>query len=292
MPETHFFSTAMVEIGKSGDEPLAEDEVDKIVQALAFKMELDPAMVQELGEAELGTGKEIFEYLVSLFRPAVDGSELLRVVEKTPVHAKHMEEIVRLYPDARFIHIIRDPRDAIPSYMKVLPNLTTNWLPYYISEWMRVMKSLEEAANEEQVHVIRYEDLTSDSERVLQSVCSFLDLDYEGSMLTDFQKEYRHNVLASETDWKYKVKSGEIINEEGRWRTTLHPGRAWLISVYTDHYLKMYYYSRFPSAKIWDKVLVVIGEMKIGFREGQPTVRWLRGVLSKLTMSTVRRVIK
>jgi len=110
------------------------------------------------------------------------------------------EKILQLFPDAYFIHIIRDLRDVCCSYqqlskakndtIKYAPNLT-NEIDKISNEWItnneRVVDFLSKLNTKKHMSV-RYEDLILDSRNELNKICSLLNLDFEENML-DFYKE-------------------------------------------------------------------------------------------------------
>ena len=49
----------------------------------------------------------------AVFEPFAEGRPY--VAERTPLHVFHLPLIAEVYPDARFVHIIRDGRDAVRS---------------------------------------------------------------------------------------------------------------------------------------------------------------------------------
>lgn len=49
------------------------------------------------------------------------------VVEKTPAHIRHIEHILEIFPEAHFIHIIRDPRSVVNSLLAASRDWGKNW---------------------------------------------------------------------------------------------------------------------------------------------------------------------
>jgi omega-hydroxy-beta-dihydromenaquinone-9 sulfotransferase len=47
-----------------------------------------------------------------------------RIVVKSPGHTARVKMILELYPDARFVHIVRDPRVVIPSAIRTWARMT------------------------------------------------------------------------------------------------------------------------------------------------------------------------
>ncbi len=107
-----------------------------------------------------------------------------RYADKTPMHVLHLRRLAQLFPEARFVHVIRDGRDVALSYQSV------GWGPTTVSEAaVRWRRSVRRGRHDGQrlgparYCEIRYEDLVVDPERVLRELCPFLGLEWDDSML-------------------------------------------------------------------------------------------------------------
>jgi hypothetical protein len=123
------------------------------------------------------------------YREAVD--DLLRqrgraagadVVGAT-VH-KMFDETLRLYPDARFVHMIRDGRDVANS----VANMGVEGNLYYASErWLRAVEEwrrLRARLRADQFIEVRFETLVREPESELPRICAFLGIDASAEMLS------------------------------------------------------------------------------------------------------------
>lgn len=111
--------------------------------------------------------------------------------EKTPGHALWLPDICNLFPEAKIIITVRDPRDVLVSYcerwnagrfetsflMKSVANLR-----YHLD---RLLHSPVFPA--EQILWIRYEDLVADPEREMRGICKFMALEFNSRMLSFFE---------------------------------------------------------------------------------------------------------
>ncbi len=104
--------------------------------------------------------------------------------EKTPRNSFWMDEIRALFPDAQFIHIVRDGRDqAIDISDSLL------W-PYSVYSganlWQRYVNAVRDSAERlarEAFHEIRYEDLCAAPEAAIRRLCEFLGEPFDRCML-------------------------------------------------------------------------------------------------------------
>lgn len=104
--------------------------------------------------------------------------------DKTPSYTSDFHILNLLFPEARFVHLIRDGRDAALSLVRQpwgpsdFPSALRKWNE--VVGWARKMGAMLPSARYLE---IRYEDLIADPESVLRSVTSFVGLEYEPQML-------------------------------------------------------------------------------------------------------------
>lgn len=98
---------------------------------------------------------------------------------------RYAEPIFEAYPEARILHMIRDPRDR---YASVLARwkVRRGGVGAGMAEWISSSRLAEKNQSEfpERYKVIRYEDLVSRPEALLQEICDFIGEDYTSRMLT------------------------------------------------------------------------------------------------------------
>lgn len=106
------------------------------------------------------------------------------VIEKSPGHAVHAPWIQRLLPDARFLHVVRDPRDTVASLLAASRTWGGDWAPHnpvdaarmwrrHVTEARRIEHTAPHAYRE-----IRYERLRTDAVDELESIVCWLGLSW------------------------------------------------------------------------------------------------------------------
>jgi len=103
--------------------------------------------------------------------------------DKTPFYVRHIDEISLLLPEARFIHIVRDGRDACLSWRKTwfrpaddISTLALRWQEIVLSgrrQGVRCPAYME----------VRFEDLVADAKGALEAICRFIELEFHPAML-------------------------------------------------------------------------------------------------------------
>ena len=96
---------------------------------------------------------------------------------------RNFDRLRFLWPDARYIHLVRDPRDVARSVVQ------KGWAGnvYQGSEfWLdaeRCWDALVRHLGDGQAIEVRYEELVTQTEQVLSAVCGFIGVDYSPEML-------------------------------------------------------------------------------------------------------------
>ena len=102
--------------------------------------------------------------------------------DKSPSYVRHLPVLKRLYPDAKFVHIIRDVRDYVLSMEKAFAKDRRRAAQRWVTSIRQAQK--EASGFSDDVLMVRYEELLSSPSEVLKRVCAFLNVAYEEAMLT------------------------------------------------------------------------------------------------------------
>ena len=104
-----------------------------------------------------------------------------RWAEKTPGNVLHMDRIVAAWPDAKIVHIIRDPRDVFASLRQA-----GKWdsVDEFISRWSLFLGTAEKTKQAGTIGPdcyleIRYEDLVGRPEETMRCVIDFVGEPWE-----------------------------------------------------------------------------------------------------------------
>jgi hypothetical protein len=159
-----------------------------------------------------------------------DYTSSLEFVEKSVENAEFASEWKQLYPQARFIHILRNPYSNLVSLRKYMshsaksfPALKTAVYAMYNSYYF-LYKNLR---NIDDYKVVIYEDLLDNPQKVMKDIALFLDLNLNDILLkpTLFGKLWEGNSMSGEKfqgiskknidRWKKDITDFEIhiVNE-------------------------------------------------------------------------------
>ena len=149
--------------------------------------------------------------------------------DKTPPHIDHIDYLLEVFPDAKFVELVRDGRDVSLSIMG-LPFGGND--PYTTGKrWASCIRkgAAARAAMPDRVVLVRYEDLVANPEPEVRRVCEFLGIEYEEEMLhverTDMSK-----LQKDQQKWFSNLWAGINQTAVGKWRTQMseHDQRLYL----------------------------------------------------------------
>ena len=148
--------------------------------------------------------------------------------DKNNYYIGHLELLLSIYPEAKFIFIIRDGRDVACSYRN-LNNLKTE-SPYKPKLSQNIRSIAEEWSGNNKIilnfsrqlnsnkHFIRYEDLVLHSKSELHKICEFLQIPFSEEMLHYFEKNILEETEPKEMmDWKKKTLEKPDVSNIGKY---------------------------------------------------------------------------
>jgi Sulfotransferase family len=124
-------------------------------------------------------------FLHSLYSAYAAQYDAVRWGDKSPIYTNHMGLLADIFPDAQFIHLIRDGRDAALSVLDAYPDRFYVDAYFAARSWRQRVQSAREAGTTlgpERYLELRYEELTIDPEGVLSNLCHWLDEPFEPAM--------------------------------------------------------------------------------------------------------------
>lgn len=149
--------------------------------------DMDYLDLTELSDAERSRWEQDFMWLIR--RLAYKNKK--RLVLKSPAHTARIKTLIKLFPDARFIHISRNPLDVIPSTRKLWKALNSvqglhnparddPWLDEFVfSVFERVFARYEkdrELIPQGNLVELAYEDLAASPKQELKAIYEKLEL--------------------------------------------------------------------------------------------------------------------
>lgn len=184
-PESHFLAKMVKRFAP--DEPLAGATLDEALGLVTSNVEWRRdwhGNADELTAAAAARAPLTLPELIDLvFRQQVEPTGKPRWGDKTPAYLFQVDRLHACFPDARFVAMVRDPRDV---YLSIAPKDWVGESTWQVGQYLlRCDRLVDRFAREhaECFLVVRYEDVVADTEATLRAVCTFLDLHFEPAML-------------------------------------------------------------------------------------------------------------
>lgn len=174
--------------------------------------------------------EDLYHYVEALAMSlgAAHGGGVRHLVEKSVDNIEHAYWLKRLYPNARFLFILRDPYANLVSFRKFIERggrfpslvqpLRTLELAFHCAVlYERTLPDL---------HIFRYEDLVNDPRHTMEVIGRFLGITWSESLLqpTNMGKPWHGNSTTGQ------VMQGVSAEWSGKWRKDMKPVEAGLIA--------------------------------------------------------------
>lgn len=242
--------------------PQPDDELVKMAAMLTARFErgLWKSKVQESDrtkavqivsqiDSQQRTGAELFKVMMNHYANRYGESF---ICEQTPRNIFYIKQLLKTYPDAKFVHMIRDPRAVMASQKnrwrqramgrKVIPlteviRVKVNYHPWTISKlWLRATNMAIAMADHPNVLLMKFEDVVSEPEKRVKEICAFLDIDFEEGMLNIPQMGSSHKIN--------EPKAGITKDVVSKWSDTLDTGEIASCEKLTSSLMSRFGYER------------------------------------------------
>jgi Sulfotransferase family len=139
----------------------------------------------------LREGMTINEAIGAIFETYAERQGKPRWGDKTPLYMQQLPLLERLFPDALWVHLIRDGRDAALSFLELPEGFSgKTWaqprtVAQFAARWRTEILSARRLGRHagDRYLELRYEDLVAEPERELRRVCEHGSLPWEADML-------------------------------------------------------------------------------------------------------------
>lgn len=143
--------------------------------------------------------------------------------DKTPIYASYVDVLYAIFPQAQFVHILRDPFDAAFSLLDKYADREFHIDIYFAARnWVRRIqhiRTVSQKLSAENYLELRYENLVKNPEEELRRVCEFLEEDFVPRMLE--QQKLAQKVVDSDSHFFDNVRKPVNTKSLGRGRSGL-----------------------------------------------------------------------
>ncbi len=200
---------------------------------------LDPVLGRVRRRLQEGASlqRDFYRLLMESFAE-IEGKS--RYGEKTNENIRYLDELIALFPDARIIHIVRDPRDVVASMMS-MPWASNDVLANTLRWRAEIANACRHREDTSRFYEIRYEDLIENPENICREICDFVGVPFVPEML-DYHRKAGDYIVNE--PWKQGTEKHINSTARQRWRRDLTQWQVCLIQCLVGRYMAYYGYNK------------------------------------------------
>ena len=259
--ETHLFSLYLVSLFDSWDQ---------------FQHGRETGLSHLMKEAEfLSLIRDFASNVIS--RILATRPEATVVLEKTPDHVRNWRNILKIYPHANFIVLIRDPRGVVASTRAASKGSGSGWAPSDLVEisklWNMCVKEGQQigyATNN--VIEVRYEDLQADCAAELHHIFAWMGINCSTDECSRIAQRHHIDEIRSRrldgAPWDLSKEPRDFYRrgEIDSWRIELTRRQVYLVESMTGDLMDSYRYPRIAWSKLAVRVTLGIDRLRTGLK--------------------------
>jgi Sulfotransferase family len=199
--------------------------------------------------------------------------------DKRPGYYENIPALLRLFPDAQIVHLVRDGRDCVAS-LKTMPWFKQD-VHAAISTWVEAIASCRRAARwlpADAYHELQYEKLVADPANQLAALCEFLGEDYDPAM-TEPHK-IAQATLPERQIWHAETHRQVTTARSGSWQDRLEPWEIALCETVMGGRLRAFGYELSGASRPSPRQLARYGRVD-GMRRGAAYKRRIKDALAR-----------
>ena len=142
--------------------------------------------------------------------------------DKRPAYYQYIPALLRMFPDAQIVHLIRDGRDCVAS-LQTMPWFNQD-IYAAVCTWTEAIDSGRRAARRlpaDAYFELRYEDLVADPAARLAELCHFLGEDYVPAMAEPHK--IAGSTIPERKTWHADTQRAVTAAPSGTWQERLQP---------------------------------------------------------------------
>jgi len=139
--------------------------------------------------------------------------------DQSPIHTFFLPNILSIFPNAKFVHLIRDGRDVVASLIKMNGDASLYESIYRWKESIFRVKKMRRKIKDVNYLEVKYEELVSDPETALRKVSDFIGIAYSNTMLDYWKLE--STVENKVYEHHHNLQKPVFTSSIGAWKTRL-----------------------------------------------------------------------
>jgi hypothetical protein len=218
------------------------------------------------GEDQIGSYPQLIDQLVASYAALAGQREANHWIDGTPSNKNYFPTLLRLFPDARAIHIVRDGRGVANSVLKRDwgPNtvITAAW--WWLGHLAHGLAA-EQSLPRDRIRRVQYEALICRPKDTLVSLCEWLDLEYSERMLDS----HHYTVDSRTAAFNPLATQAPRQDRAGAWKHSLSARQVEIFEAESKEMLTylgylMDYGSNAKGATYLEKAKMAVAELSLG----------------------------
>jgi hypothetical protein len=183
--------------------------------------------------------------------------------DKNHGYTIYTHRLKKIFPDAKFIYILRDYRDTFESVKNVDFEVPVVSLVVY--KWKYFYKKALKASENfpGSFYFIRYEDLVTNPQENFEKLCIFLDLPYVPGVFEFYKmKEKAEGKYPADILEKHHKSLFNPVNTSriGRWENSMTPRQIYIADQVAGEYAtRAGYVKKYDRYSVWTGILAIPG---------------------------------
>lgn len=191
-----------------------------------------------------------------IFHQTMEKAGKIRWGDKTPGYVTEIRRIYNLFPNAKFLHLLRDGRDVSISLKRVGWVGDTTWdIASHWSEQVRAGCEQGRSLPKGQYLELKYEDLVRNTEAKLREICEFLGEEYSEQMMGFYNQAEK---FMPKRDISHLMKTHRPPREDDleRWKREMNRVQLFIFeSISMNELLTFAYVPKYPG---WIKKFSIV----------------------------------
>ena len=154
---------------------------------------------------------ELKQFVLKKFCNLMEFNESVRIVDKTLENFFNIDIILKLFPNAKFIHCFRNLNDAVIAiFQSLLPTLSWTHnlddITNYIDDYLKAINYFKNK-HPDKIIDVKLEDLTDNNEKIAKKIFNFCNLDWNEKSLNFNKNKNLQIKTTSNVQLRGKVKN-------------------------------------------------------------------------------------
>lgn len=212
--------------------------------------------LEQFGKTKSRSFNELYRNFYGSFTYGGERKHSRFFFDKNPINSLYLGRIIRLFPESKFVFLLRDPRAGYLSRRQKINFRSTN-IYFNAYRWLLYNQEVLKFAKQypEKFFLLRYEDLVSDPEWEMRRMADFFQFGYDERMLrfhenvvkNSFQKaaaENQERAFTKYTDLSKPVNTSRM----SAWESELSPQEIHIIDAITSRLASAFGYEKHAAA--------------------------------------------